>query len=62
VHAGQHADLDRDRADRRVVAAVGALAAQDRLALAVLDDVADDLGEGALPDLLLRLLEAGRRR
>ena len=62
VHARQHTDLDRDRADRSVVAAIGAAAAQDRLALALLDDAADDLADRLAPLDLLGVRAAGRGR
>ena len=62
VDAREHADFDRDRTDRDVVAAVGATTREDRLALAVLDDAADDLGEGLAPLHLLGVRAAGRSR
>ena len=60
VHARQHANLDRDRADRRVIAAVSATTLEDRLALTVLDGVADDLTGDLAPLHLLGIGAAGR--
>ena len=62
VDAREHADFDRDRADRHMVATVGATAREDRLTFAVLDDAADDLAERLAPLHLLTVRAAGRGR
>ena len=61
VHARQHADLNRDGTDRLRIAAVSAHAlVEDRLALALLDQVPDDLADLLVVRLRLGLAHARR--
>ena len=62
VHARQHPNLDRDRADGVGATAIGARAAEDRLALALLDDATDDLADLLVPSLGLSVVGTTRCR
>ena len=62
VHAWQHTNFDRDRANRFRIAAIGAHAIEDRLALAKLDDAAEDLASLLVPSLLFSFVRTLRGR
>ena len=61
VHAWQHANFDRDRADRLRIAAIGARTTQDRLTLAEFDDATGNLADLLVPSLGLCFVRTTRR-